>query len=169
MLQEALESRHSTLFFGNVGRHPSMLEFLLSPHLVFRGEDNWFEYKGRDLYLWVEPEFDTFLDDRYKHLVFTSHLNLKFNPRTTRVRQYHLPVRPANDTPIRVTVNTDNAHEAFLGVLSWSETYRNVTFFIYPALKQRIRDALFGTAQQFRKYINDRALERVYLLQQLLG
>ena len=162
MLQEALDSKHSTLFFGNVGRHPAMLEFLLSPYLIARGDEDWFEYKGRSVYLWVEPEFGTLLDHRYKHLVFTSHLNLEFNRRTTRVVEYHLPVRAANDTPIRVLVNTDNAHEAFLGILTWSETYRNVTFLISPDLRQRLHDAL--DTKQFHMCIGNRALAHDYLL-----
>jgi len=125
-------------------------------------DEDWFEYEGRNVYLWVEPEFDTFLDDRYKHLVFTSHLNLNFNPRTTRVVEYHFPVRPANDTPIRVIVNSDNVHEAFLGLLSWSETYRNVTFLIRPALRKRLNDAL--DTERYRKYIGNRTLEHHYFL-----
>lgn len=142
-----------------------MLEFLLLPYILPRGEEDWFEYKGRSIYLWVEPDFGTCIDHRYKYLVFTSHLNLKFDPHTTQVVVYHVPVRPSNPSPVRVIVDTDDIHKAFLGILTWSDTFQNVTFSMRPRLRKSLNDAV--DTDIFRTYVRDRTLQQRYLLKDL--
>lgn len=169
MLQQALDATHSTIFFGNIGRHPSHLEFewnriwgMGSIQENDPGEPTWIEYQNQSFYLWIEPEFGARLDSRYKYIVFTSHLDLQFEAKCTRIVPYHLHVSPVHQTPVHVFVNTNNPHTAYLGILCWSEMCDYISFSIRPDVKQKMNHSL--KRSKLEMYVKDQNLLDLYLL-----
>ena len=129
-LLDALNASRTTIVFGNVGRYRDALEHALSPHVVPIDDDedeNRFLYQSRVVTLLVEPPFGFVLDPQQHLIVLTSHLDLVFDPRHTRIVTCHMPTLQTtapNDRYIGQAfhVDTDDPHEAYLSILTRSET-----------------------------------------------
>lgn len=131
ILLEALDSSRSTIVVGNVGRYPDLLEHTLRPFWLPRGDADdtpaWFQYNGRDVYLLVEPDFGHVVDPNLFQIVLTSHMDLEFDPKRTRVVPFHVPTAQttlANDREegvlFRVT-SDDDPQAAYMSLLMQSE------------------------------------------------
>lgn len=95
--ERALQSHRSTLFFGPLGLQPSTIEFYangLSDVLhPLSDQEPLFLVRGRVLFLWIEPPFGAVLPPDRWTIAWTSHLNLRWDPRKTRVVHQHHPFR----------------------------------------------------------------------------
>lgn len=101
---DALNSTKSTIFFGNLGREPELLEFFLRPHVnpkenAWSEPPRWFMYNERNVFIWPEPAFGETIPHKWKHLVFTSHLDLEWDTNNTNVIALHVgPLKPLSWT-----------------------------------------------------------------------
>ncbi|GIY15382.1 uncharacterized protein CEXT_25941, partial [Caerostris extrusa] len=155
ILENAIQSCRSTIIFGNLGRYPRVLEYYLRHLLIPMGEkDNfpsWFRtLDGRDVYVWIEPTFGTAIPSNTQNIVLTSHLDLKWDVRSTRVVSCHIgdallplpwfedTVKPykiieksthhpyiiLNEAPhLVLCLDTDDAHEAYLCLLTFGDEW----------------------------------------------
>lgn len=163
ILKNAVKSSYSTILLSSLGRYPSMVEHYLSPHLLplgdpFSGEpDVWFESIAdqKPLYLWVEPPFGTTLPSHRRNLVLTSHLDLTWDPTTTRVvalrdyipsfsgflpdtvyndlwivpeNQHPCPITPKEEVVDGITLDLrdiDDPHDAYLRIVTFCDVCKS--------------------------------------------
>lgn len=128
-LIQALESNKSTIFFGNLGREPELLEFYLRPHVYSQDyawsiPPRWFMYKDRNVFIWPEPAFGEKISSRWKHLVFTSHLDLEWDPNTTDIIVLHVGIQ----TPLKWTMDPRYPFEYVTDVSKPLPNTRHVIF-----------------------------------------
>lgn len=127
-LERALGSRKSTLIFGPLGLQPSTIKFYMNglPDLVpLSDNEPIFMVKGRVLYMWIEPPFGAVVSPDRWTIAWTSHLNLRWDPSTTRVETHHVDgfrrtpiwvplVAGDKDTKTLDLSHCTSAHKAFL-------------------------------------------------------
>ncbi|KAG8171605.1 hypothetical protein JTE90_005446 [Oedothorax gibbosus] len=121
ILLEALNSSRSTIVVGNVGRYPELLEHALHTYWIPRGDPDdsplaWFQYDGRDVYLLVEPDFGHVVDANLFQIILTSHMDLEFDTKSTRVVHLNVPTAQTRDptTGIVYRVTSNDPREAYL-------------------------------------------------------
>ena len=169
-LLAALRSSRTTIVFGNGGRYRDALEHALHPVWLPLGDDDgWFQFEGRDVHLLVEPEFGHVLDPHPTTLVLTSHLDLHFDPRHTRVVACHMPTRQTTSPNTReegdaYRVPITDPHRAYLDLLTRSETTPRPWHIVTtPALRRQWRDPLARSKAACRAHgIVDAALLHHY-------
>lgn len=114
---QALQSKKSTIFFGNLGRQPELLEFYLRPHVnpkenCWSVPPRWFMYEGRNVFIYPEPAFNEIIPSPFKNLVFTSHLDLVWDPNKTDVIALHV----GPETPLKWTMDPRYPFEYLMDV-----------------------------------------------------
>lgn len=93
LFQKALTFKRSTIIYGHYGRYPSLVQFYLNSiselepasdyELIFWYRPNL--YESRLLHVLIEPSFDEVIPSNIWTIVLSSHLQLFWNPLTTRV------------------------------------------------------------------------------------
>lgn len=171
VIWQALASPRSTIIVSSLGRYPSVLEHYLGPLLFPLGNENdeqpaWFEFDRHSIYVWIEPSFGTTLPSHLRHLVFTSHLDLHWDPRKTHVVRFEetpllaglddddytgLLFVPGRQHPFllpedatRLTVDlrrVDDAHDAFLRIRAFRDVWKGEwALLLSPRLRRRIKN-----------------------------
>lgn len=95
-IQEALNSKRSTIICGHFGRYPFLVKFYLDaiPELESASDYElifWYRNRGL-LYIFLEPPFDATIPSDKWCIVFTSHIRLRWYPLTTRLVQTNSPL-----------------------------------------------------------------------------
>ena len=173
LLTALRSSPHTTIVFGNGGRYRDALEHALHTVWLPRGGDDdsssgsWFQFEGRDVYLLVESEFGHVIHP--STLVLTSHLDLQFDPRHTRVVACHMPTRQTTAPNTReegdayqVAV-TAGPHQAYLDLLTRSETTpRPWHIVMTPELRRQWRQPLARSKAACQAFFHDPVLLNHY-------
>lgn len=189
VLIKALDSSKSTIIFGNLGRNPSLLEFYLRQHIIpkektfFQDQPKWFERNGKNLFIWCEPEFGAYIPNQLKYLVFTSHLDLKWDsidvislhvgPENalkwvpylkkpyTIMRNIREPIPFSKN--ILLHLDTSNKHKMYLQILQFDSIVpSDKTWTCFSV--QRLRKHLLRSFENYQKHIGIPNLAAKYLL-----
>jgi len=162
ILLEALNSSRSTIVVGNVGRYPELLEHTLHTYWIPRGDPDdspaWFQYNGRDVYLLVEPDFGHVVDPHLFQIIVTSHLDLEYDPRSTRVVTCHVPT--AQTTPPNpyekgylYWVTSYDPQEAYMELLMQAENCpRPWHYIVAKSVKDKWRVPLQKSKAKYKQY-----------------
>lgn len=184
VIVRALDSRKSVIVFGDLGRYPTLLEFYLRPHVIPKSRKRdeapfWFLRNARNVFMWVEPPFGSRIPNQWKYVVFTSHLDLEWDPSATEV----MVCKVGSDKPMswipdalppftklknvfqpmpfvgHMVVNFEgNAHETYLDMLDFEDSCpQEQTWSIsWPIqLKQSLSKHLTKSTKNFEKFIKD--------------
>jgi hypothetical protein len=136
-IERALDSKRSTILFGPLGLRSSTIEFFVNgiPDLIpLSSDEPFFLYKGRLLFLCIEPPFGARLYPHVWQIIFTSHLDLKWDVLHTCTENIHIPFRQTptlvenNDENILDLSSCDTTHEAFLTACQFIDKSCGQTF-----------------------------------------
>lgn len=191
IILQALNSSKSTIIFGNLGWYAGTLEFYLTPYVTPRSDKKdlpplWFLYKDQNIFLWVEPPFGANIPNRGKHLIFTSHLDLNWDPIHTQVISFHLGShqmrgwKPNFQRPFTVVENvrdpshthalvhcTSNPHRTYLKMLISEDLcpYWKTWSLLCPLiLRKQLKHHLERSWNHFKVYVRQPDLALRYFL-----
>ncbi|KAG8170348.1 hypothetical protein JTE90_022657 [Oedothorax gibbosus] len=160
ILLEALNSSRSTIVVGNVGRYPELLEHALHTYWIPRGDPDdsplaWFQYDGRDVYLLVEPDFGHVVDANLFQIILTSHMDLEFDTKSTRVVHLNVPTAQTRDptTGIVYRVTSNDPREAYLELLTHAENCpRSWHYSVPKSVKDKWKVPLQKSKSKYKEY-----------------
>lgn len=123
-IERALNSSKSTILFGSLGLNSANIQFYFNaiPDLIpFSIYEPWFFYKGKLLYINIEPPFHSQIAPYVWQIVLTCHMNLIFNKLTTRIEDINisfnrLPIFQDESENILDLSLCAKHHEAFLKI-----------------------------------------------------
>lgn len=191
---DALNSDKSTIFFGNLGTEPELLEYFLRPHVS--SKDNawsepprWFMYNDRNVFIWPEPAFGETIPRKWKHLVFTTHLDLEWDTHNTNVIPLHVgPLKPLSWTidshkpfeyltdlndPLQHTKHVtwcptiSEPHEVYMLMFQLDKMMpagKTWSVDLSKDLKQALNTHLGRSWDNYQRFVKDASLHRMYWL-----
>lgn len=181
-LKQAVCSPRSTIVLSKLGRYPSLVEHYLS-HLLYplgnpSDEPAVFHSSDRkNIYLWIEPPFETTLPSNLRNLVLTSHLDLVWDPTTTDVvsfpdvpsysnyvvqcgalkilpeRQHPFPLPDYNFLTIDLQ-SVDDPHDAYLRIRTFCDAWKREWSISWsPVLRARVAEHLKQSRDNIKRFV----------------